>query len=367
MELQKTPWDIRAGPGPSTRGTELVSLASVSQPLVPIFETTVKNPIQSPLMSMGIRYFPQDLEKCTTSCTTPSAAKGGAFHKEHSRTRPKTTGASHTLLVADPYRAVLSHTANLPASGEQQTNTLVMARHGGHKKPVLFQDKTTETMRRSGGFTNPQSLMSQFRVTPGLVLHGELPEVAVLLPALGMPSHLLSCPPSRSQWVTQLGSRMEIITAAQAYKIHLSVEIHTHISSVESPCSQAITGHREKMGGMRNPWGKVVQSWTGMHSHNYPRLKWSYIQMGFQEKGCNVIFRCISFSTMRRAVLAQNTPRLLHIGFIPYSNEQDKAIQLSPYKNQIYRLYWAKCMNVASPPISTKEGYSRQLFCTDWL
>lgn len=200
-----------------------------------------------------------------------------------------------------------------PASREQQTNTLVTARRGGHTKPVLFQDKTTETTRRSSGFTNPQSLMSQFHITPGLVLHRELPEATVLLPALGMPSRLLSCPPSHS--------RMEIITAAQAHKIHLSVEIHTHVSSVELPCSQAIMGHREKMERMRNPRGMVGQSLTSMHSHSYPRLKWSYVQMGFQEKGCNVIFHCISFSTMRCAVLAQNSPRLLYIGFIPYSNE----------------------------------------------
>lgn len=147
---------------------------------------------------MGIRYLPRDLGKRTSSCTAPSTAKGGALHKEHSQTRPKTTGASHALLVADPYRAVLSQTANLPASRERQTNTLVMAHCGGHTKPVLFQDKTTETMRHDSGFTNPQSLMSQFRVTPGLVLPKELPKATVLLPTPGMPSHLLSCAPSHS-------------------------------------------------------------------------------------------------------------------------------------------------------------------------
>lgn len=141
---------------------------------------------------MGIRYLPRDLGKCTASCTAPSTAEGGALHKEHSRTRPKTTGASQTLLVADPYRAVLSQTANLPASRERQTNTLVMAHCGGHTKPVLFQDKTTETMRHSSGFTNLQSLMSQFHIMPGPVLHGELPEATVPLPRSGMPSRLLS-------------------------------------------------------------------------------------------------------------------------------------------------------------------------------
>lgn len=172
--------------------------ATQKLPLVHIFTTTIKSLIQSPLMSMGIRYLPRDLGKCTASCTAPSAAKGGALHKEHSQTRPETTGASHTLLVADPYRAVLSQTANLPASRERQTNILVMTHFGGHTKPVLFQDKTTETMRHGSGFTNPQSLSSQFCITLGPVLHRELPEATVPLPTPGMLSHLLSCAPSHS-------------------------------------------------------------------------------------------------------------------------------------------------------------------------
>lgn len=60
-------------------------------------------------------------------------------------------------------------------------------------------------------------------------------------------------------------------------------------------------------------------------------------------------------------------PKILHIGFIPYSNERNKAIKLSSYKNQIYLLYSAKCIDIATPLVPTEESYSRQLFCTDWL
>lgn len=106
-------------------------------------------------MSMGIYYLPQGWAKCTMNCTALNPAKGGELHKEHSLTRPETTGASHTLLVAYPCCAVLSQTANLPALREVQTNASVTARCGGHTEPVLFQDKTTETMRHASGFTNP--------------------------------------------------------------------------------------------------------------------------------------------------------------------------------------------------------------------
>lgn len=198
-------------------------------PLVHIFNTMIKSLIQSLLMSMGIHYLLQDLGKCTTSCTVRSTAKGGMLHKEHSRTRPKTTGTSHTLLVADPYCAVLSQKANIPASREWQTNILVRAHCGGHTKPVLFQDKPTETMRHSSGFTNPQSLMLQFHIMPGPVLHEELPEATVPLPTPGMPSRLLPCAPSHRRRVTQLTSQMEIIPAAHAHEIYLSIEIHTRL------------------------------------------------------------------------------------------------------------------------------------------
>lgn len=129
------------------------------------------------------------------SCTALNAAKEGELHKEHSP-RPETTGASHTLLAADPCCAVLSQTENLPALRGGQTNASVTARCGGHTKPVLFQDKTTETMRHVSGFTNPQSLMLQFHIMPDPALHEELPEAAVPLPTPGMPSRLLSCAPS---------------------------------------------------------------------------------------------------------------------------------------------------------------------------
>lgn len=222
-----------------------------------ILNTTIKSLIQSPSMSTEIHYLPRDLGKCTTSCTAPSTAKGGVLHKERSQTRPKTTGASHTLLVADPYRAVLSQTANLPASRERQTNILVMAHCGGHTKPVLFQDKTTEAMKHGSGFTNLQSLMSQFCITPGLVLHGELPEATIPLPTPGMPSRPLSCALSRSWRVTQLSSLMEIIPAAQVHKISLSIETHTYLRWAESPCGHTMTVHCVKKGRKRNPWGMV--------------------------------------------------------------------------------------------------------------
>lgn len=249
-------------------------------------------------MSTEIHYLPQDLGKRTTSCIVPSTTKGGVLHKKHSQTRPKTTGASHTLLVADPYHAVLSQTANLPASRERQTNILVMAHCRGHTKPVLFQDKTTETMKHGSGFTNLQSLMSQFCITPGLVLHGELPEATIPLPTPGMPSRPLSCALSRSWRVTQLSSLMEIIPAAQVHKISLSIETHTYLGWAELPCGHAMTVHCVKKGRKRNPWAMVGSRWTGTHSHSYPRLKWSYIQVGFQDKGCYVIFHCTSFSAV---------------------------------------------------------------------
>ena len=334
-------------------------------PLVHICNSAIKSWFQSPRMSMGIRSLQQHLGTCTASCSMWSPTKGGALHKEHSSTRPKTTGASHALLVADPYRAVLSQTANLPASRERQTNAFLTARCGGHTKPVLFQDKTTGTMRHGSGFTNPQSLMSQFHVTPGPVPHGELPGAKVPLPTPGMPSRLLSSALPRSRRATQLSSPMETIPAAHAHQTCLSAEIHTHSCWAESPRGHATAGHCEQKGKKRIPgewWGRA-----GTHSHSCPRWKWSYFQVGFQENSCCVICNCTSFSPVRCAVLAENTLKLLHRGFIPYCNERHKAIKLSPYKKQIYLLHWAKCMDVATSPISTEEGYSRQFFCTNRL
>lgn len=47
-------------------------------------------------------------------------------------------------------------------------------------------------------------------------------------------------------------------------------------------------------------------------------------------------------------MLAQSAPKLLHIGFSTYSNERYKAIKLSSYKNQIYLLYLAKSIDIAT-------------------
>lgn len=105
---------------------------------------------------------------------------------------------------------------------------------------------------------------------------------------------------------------------------------------------------------------------TEMNWHTQPQLSCIKMKLhpcGFPGKRLLWDLSLHIIQCSRVCCACTKCPKILHIGFIPYSNERNKAIKLSSYKNQIYLLYSAKCIDIATPLVPTEESYSRQHFC----
>lgn len=323
-------------------GAALFSGASVSQTLaqnclLPMYLT----PQWKAVNVHGIHHLPWDLGMHTTSCTTPSTAKGEKPPQRTFLSKTQSQRANLMLLVAHPCHAVPSQTPEqqFPASRKgrqtlqswhtaEATQTQVCSRtkpqkqqgmavisqihsHSCHSFSFLRAQSCTESCQQ------PQSLSPSQECSPSSS------------PVSYHSSGQLSSAPRR-----------KIIPAAHAHEL----------------CPQWYTCPSEKpqKGEEENPWGMVGQKWTGKHSHSYPALKWSYIHVGFQEKGCYGIFHCTSSSAVRCAMFAQSAPNFCILVLFLMELWNEKAIKLTSYKIQIYLLYWAKSIDLATPLIPTE-------------
>lgn len=178
--------------------------------------------------------------------------------------------------------------------------------------------------------------MSHSCTTLGLTLHRELPAAMVSLPK---PSCLLSCVLSQSWRVTQLRSQTEIIPAAHAHKISLSIDIYT-LTLTYTERNHPVATLSQNTGKRRDGENPMGNGGVEMDWHTQPQL--SYIKMRLHSGElpgkrllCDLPLHIIQHSEV--CSVCTKHSKLFHIsfiGFIPYCNERGKAIKLFPYKNQ---------------------------------
>lgn len=231
-------------------------------------------------MSMGIHYFPWGLGICTTSCTTPSTTKGERPPQRNSWARPKGKGqTSHCLWLTPTMQChfrLQNNSLSLQGTADRHFShgtlqraykpRFVLGQNHRSSKAWQWLHKSKVTQVTASLYTSPK-------------LHRELSAATVPLPTPGMLSHPLPCSLPQLR-VTQLSSQEEN---------HLCCS-WTWTLSVHNDAHALLRNSKKER--KRNPWGMVGQKWTGTHSHSYPALKWSYIHVGFQEKGCYRIFHC---------------------------------------------------------------------------